>query len=124
MKAKSGNACFVAQNRCKGSSGLPLSFEAIVNAYIGRYRKSETERLSNFRTQSSLPVAIRNAAWAGKRDHQRRVSPQQLTFFTNKLLAKQSSLQSCSNFEELQDAIVRQKVHGIGGLTCYDTALL
>lgn len=104
------------------------SLAAIVRDYIHRHRHKTIRELRYFRNLRSMEDAITAAGLArrpdGKRwSHQRRIPPSALEKATRRL--RRAKLGSASSFADLiarVDTAVR-RVHGIGELYVYDTAL-
>lgn len=106
------------------------SLDAIVVAYVTECRDGAKADLQFFTSQPTFADALRLAALAegpgGKRmAHQRRIPRAVLRHSATRLLARAKTLQRAKTFEELHDLVAKEigRVHGIGELTVYDTAL-
>jgi hypothetical protein len=106
-----------------------MSFSAIVNVYIKRYRHFSIEELEFYRGQSRLRSAIELAAFAinpeGKRHaHQWRSRHTALADAKILLLANIESIQNVKSFDELINLIetLLDPVPWIGELYIYDTS--
>ncbi|SLM46796.1 conserved protein of unknown function [Nitrospira japonica] len=124
MSLKRADPCSRRTRICEPLPNRPATLEQIVAQYISAYRSRAQEALDRIPTGTPPASAVEIAVWAGKADHQRRLSPKSLSAFQKILLGKLHIIQNCANFDELHRSMEADRVHGVGKLAIYDIALL
>ena len=119
----------MTRHRLKPGGALD-SYAAIVHDYSSHYRPEKEHELEYFKTQASFRAALDKAGLAiganGKRHpHQRRIPGKVLSMLRHSLVRNSDRIRPQRTFEGLHALLARQcgRIHGIGPLTVYDTAL-
>lgn len=119
-------------NRSAPKKGRPRvpDFEAVVSHYRRHFQSRARAELDSFLDEPTLLSAIRRAALArtreGKRfSHQSRLTPANLAYAAEALVARADDLAAAPNFRELHQLIaaILEARDRLGDLYLYDTAL-
>jgi hypothetical protein len=103
------------------------NFQQIIDVYLETKRSYMDELIKECKHQSKLTDAIILAVNArlkngNKHDHQQRISPKKLEYFSERLLSSSSEFEEVKSFDELHVLVAKHRFKGIGELTIYDTA--
>jgi len=119
----------ITKKTCSPPPRRLVTLEAMVREFINVYRRGELDELAFFK-DLSLEQALEFAALAkdsrGKRfSHQRRLTRQSLQLGKQAIMSKSGDFQKATSFDEVLKVVqeVTSKVHGLGELYAYDTAL-
>lgn len=101
-----------------------------VSDYIAHHRDYAVAELDFFRAMPTLPrtikaAALAHTAYGGKHPHQWRIPCDVLREFGRCLSSRKRDLREAPSFDELHQVVreVGDRIHGIGVLAIYDTAL-
>lgn len=105
-----------------------MSLAAIIRQYKHLRKKHPDQHLSDATKHSNLSDAINYAAKARdlsgrKHPHQYRIPNPTLDNFAKKLQTRKAIIEAVRDFDQLIAEVEKAKIHGIGGLAVYDTAL-
>ncbi len=119
----------ITKRTCSPPPRRLVTLEAMVRDFINQHRLGEQDELMFFR-KLPLEQALEFAALAkdsiGKRfSHQRRLTRQCLQQGKQAIMSMRGDFQKATSFEEVLQLVqmVTSKVHGLGELYAYDTAL-
>ncbi|WP_342619296.1 hypothetical protein [Rhodoferax sp. GW822-FHT02A01] len=114
---------------CSSPTRRLITLEAMVREFIDTYRHGERDELAFFK-EISQEKALEFAALAkdsrGNRfSHQRRLTRESLQQGKQAIMSMLGAFQKANSFEEVLQIVrgVTSKVHGLGELYAYDTAL-
>lgn len=118
-----------SKKTCTPPTRRLVTLEAMVREFIGRYRAGERDELTYFK-ELPFDQVLEFAALAkdsrGKRfSHQRRLTRESLQQGKQAIMGIRRSLEKAESFEEILKMVqsIASKVHGLGELYAYDTAL-
>ena len=105
-----------------------LELKNIINEYKKLKKEHPDLHIEYCLQQNSLEDTIKIAAQSVNHlnkihPHQHRVGRKKLNKFANELVNHVSEFEKANNFDNVYNIISKVNMHGIGALTCYDTAL-
>ncbi|MBK8522473.1 MAG: hypothetical protein IPL54_17000 [Chitinophagaceae bacterium] len=107
---------------------MPISLASIITHYRKFKNANPDLWIQHCINQNTIKSAIYFAALSenqfGKRHkHQYRLESKSMILFKDRLLANHKMIQRAINFDNLLQIIAAQRIHGIGDLAVYDTAI-
>lgn len=119
----SPRSCGVSRRGCPAPRSTLLTYRAVVQDYIDRWRRPATDEFKDFRKLTCLAAAIERAAEKGH-NHQRRIKRDSLNAAACTLSRSASRLKGSGDFKELITQVERllNPLSGIGEVTIYDIA--
>ena len=93
----------------------------LINAFLERDRQNIKADLESYKDLYCAATSYNSSNI--KHGHQRRINPNILKEFAQKVLEKETELENAKSFDDIYTIIKSCKIYNIGRLAIYDTAI-